>query len=356
MNNTGTILKLKKSTAVIMTDKCDFVTIKRRPGMFIGKQVHFPTSEIRKPVKNIIRYTSSIAAGIAAVLIIIITYYNFNYSNNIYAYVDVDINPSVEFVIDKQNTVLQTTPLNDDTESLLKESKYKGLTFRDALLLFIDKSKEHGFLNSERNNTILITASLNEKGREYRENRTREEENLSEILISFERTVSSRDDDEISTRIITVSPEVKRQADRNNLSMGRQALYIRAIEQNVNVTVEEIRTAPVSEVIDRVHINDSNDNKETPNDYERTSTDDTSDEEGKESINVRDNTSTVDSSEENNNEISTERNEYNIREITSRPDPQSDVDTDSETDSEERTTTDPSQTVETDSERRTTTR
>lgn len=62
------------------------------------------------------------------------------------AAVQVDLNPSVEFVVDKNNKVVRVTALNDDGAVIISGEAFVGKDINDAVNLFVQVSTETGYL------------------------------------------------------------------------------------------------------------------------------------------------------------------------------------------------------------------
>ena len=79
----------------------------------------------------------------------------------------VDINPSVEFILDENNKVLSVTALNDDAALLLVGEAFVGMSSDDAIELMLTIATETGYLvkgNVEANeNTVSISVTGDKK-------------------------------------------------------------------------------------------------------------------------------------------------------------------------------------------------
>ena len=75
----------------------------------------------------------------------------------------VDINPSVEFMIDDENKVVSVTALNDDGSILIVGEAFVGKTAEEAVELMISLATETGYLvkgNAQASeNTVKISVS-----------------------------------------------------------------------------------------------------------------------------------------------------------------------------------------------------
>ncbi len=73
-------------------------------------------------------------------------------------YVAVDINPSVEFVVDEDDFVESYNLLNEDAEIICSETDFIGMNIEDAVELFVELATEAGFIDTEgEDNAVLIT-------------------------------------------------------------------------------------------------------------------------------------------------------------------------------------------------------
>ena len=98
----------------------------------------------------------------AVVLTVVLT--NVNKKIEPYALVSVDVNPSIDLVVDKNNNVLSVKGNNEDGKLVLYGEKIVGKDLEDALEIIINVENETGYLVSgnlianENTITISITA------------------------------------------------------------------------------------------------------------------------------------------------------------------------------------------------------
>lgn len=73
-------------------------------------------------------------------------------------YVAVDINPSIEFIIDEDDNVESYNLLNEDAEIICSETGFIGMNIEDAVALFVELAAEAGYIDPKgEDNAILIT-------------------------------------------------------------------------------------------------------------------------------------------------------------------------------------------------------
>ncbi len=78
------------------------------------------------------------------------------------AYVTIDINPSIELVVNNRDEVVYVNALNEDAEVLLVDLDIIGMNVEDAMDLIIDKAIELGYIDTEADETYVSVSSTSE--------------------------------------------------------------------------------------------------------------------------------------------------------------------------------------------------
>ena len=72
--------------------------------------------------------------------------------------VGVDINPSIEFIVDENDIVTSFNLVNEDALILCADVEFIGMSIEDAIELFIQLATEAGFIDIEaEDNAVLFT-------------------------------------------------------------------------------------------------------------------------------------------------------------------------------------------------------
>jgi len=73
-------------------------------------------------------------------------------------YVSVDINPSIEFIVDEEDIVATFNFTNEDAEILCADIDFIGMNIEEAVELFVELATEAGFIDVDGvDNAVLIT-------------------------------------------------------------------------------------------------------------------------------------------------------------------------------------------------------
>ena len=96
-----------------------------------------------------------------------------------YSYVSLDINPSIEFVLNRFNKVVNISALNDIDSDIaaaeLCDSNIKGKDFSEAIDITMNTLKKYGYLDDEQDDYIMVhISSDNSKKQDELEKETRE--------------------------------------------------------------------------------------------------------------------------------------------------------------------------------------
>lgn len=243
----GTILKLDKKIAVIMTDDCRIISIRMQPGMDIGMEISFNKNEIVHKKKRIV-LPVKIAAGVAAIFAVMFIFYNSSYNNGAYAYVTVDSNTSIEFEVDKNNKILKVNAFDEDTNALLKDLNLKHQPIDVAIKEVLEKT-------ASKESTVLISACLKDEGKA--KSNTEPKSNPKEFSNLIDVCKSVVEDDaygSFQSKVVEIPYVYKELADSNKISIGRSIVYEKAKEQGIDI--EEIKNKSIGEVLKKVSIDD----------------------------------------------------------------------------------------------------
>ena len=102
-----------------------------------------------------------IAAAAAAVLLLAIgtvigTAIHNAPDNKVFATVSIDVNPSLEIKINKEETVLDVIPLNDDAKKVIGDMDFSGASMELTVNALIGSMYRLGYLNDEHR-TVLVS-------------------------------------------------------------------------------------------------------------------------------------------------------------------------------------------------------
>ncbi len=232
----GIVVEQNNKYAVVLDKNGSFVKVKNRLNYRIGHEV-----DVEPKVLNFDLKTFSKVASIAAAFVLVCGVSVGAYAYNTpYNYVNVDINPSLEFSVNIFNRVLEVKGINTDGEVLLKHKSLKNLKIDEAVVNCIEEAVEEGFLGESSDNAVIITVSGkdNTKVTNIKEelvnkaNITLEQGKVQSEILAEETTLDKRD----------VAKEL-------GISPGKLVLIEKLKEVKPEVEVKEYKDKKVKEIV-----------------------------------------------------------------------------------------------------------
>lgn len=257
MQSKGIVMQISNGQAVVMTKECQFQKIPFLEGMRVGQEVEFPAEDVLTPLTTKKgkqawyakpwRKTGLVAAS---VLLAVGLWggQSFVTGTPAYAYVTVDINPSVELSIDKKQQVLSAMALNDEAKDVLNGLKLKGLGVKEAVETLAQTAQEKGFFQEKTEVIVTASAAVDE---EKLKQSSVDLVKLEDDLVSKLKMVAVEQNPGVEVEGILVSKDVREAAKQAGVSPGKYAFYLNATSNGIDVDLEELKNNPIHKVVDQ---------------------------------------------------------------------------------------------------------
>ncbi|NLI59238.1 MAG: anti-sigma factor domain-containing protein [Clostridium sp.] len=247
MSRMGVVYEMEESKALVLTPEGEFVVVKRQNHMLPGQQIIFDDKDMYNEKKWINKYTA-IASAAAAVFIAVFLLMGFFNSDDVYCFVNIDINPSFEFLLDSEYKVIEAKAINNDAKILLDNMEINQKPMKDVFLDLIKKSIDFEFIDAKTQDVILFSAALNEEG--FNMKRNKDEQNILEFIESMDDLVAEFNDEfNILVKALKVTAKEREEALENNISMGKYSLYLKVREINKDINLEDVENMSISELV-----------------------------------------------------------------------------------------------------------
>ncbi len=162
-------------------------------------------------------------------------------------YVAVDINPSIEFIVDEDDIVISYNLLNEDAEIICAGTDFVGMNIEDAVALFVQLATEAGYIDPEgEDNAVLITV-IGDDETELDEELT--EELQTRIRNSVMRYMAMNF---INAEVITedfTQEDLVAQAQELGVSPGKLRLSLLAQLIDPELVLEELLEMPIRDLM-----------------------------------------------------------------------------------------------------------
>lgn len=153
------------------------------------------------------------------------------------AYIDIDVNPSVGFSVNRFGRVIRYNAYNDDGTAMINKLNVNNADYSNAFERLLDAMNADGHFT--QNGAVYVTVQTNENDREKR------------ILRILQETLAdsvSRHHYNISADIFTVTEAVKLSADKNHISPAKYLAIQELLETGTDANFEECAKHTVHEL------------------------------------------------------------------------------------------------------------
>jgi len=256
----GLVVGVDLKKIVILTPSGEFLAVKLAKGESIPKigEEYILQSQGAFNVKNnlFLKY----AALVAILLVMVLLPFSKDYTVvpshislsqldpyfQLDSYLVIDINPSVELGLDKNQYVRTAKALNQDGEQVLQNADVLGKPLKTVVKQIIDTSVELGYLKQEAESQNIIFTYVQSKA----DTGEIAGEVISEKVI-VEEVNSSLAEKSIRANVETIvtSTNTRQEADKLGLSTGKYIVYREAIANGLAITPEELRAESLEKAI-----------------------------------------------------------------------------------------------------------
>lgn len=261
------IVELRGKKAAALLDDGTVVII-ANSDYAIGQQIPY-THQSRRPgnAMRTARKVSAWAAGIAAVLCLGAGAYVYQTP---YSYVSVDVNPSIQFTLNRYDQVLKVTAVNRDAEPIaeaLGKQDIAHKSIQNAVEITIEDLAARGYFE-DGGYLLFAAASKNEKKAE-------------KLADSLTQTAHDAGPETLTVKALIGELVQVKISNQEGISLGRQALFEQlksctnsaqpfSNDEWLNKSVKELiglTEQPATQFGDDQHASSSNASTQTPQQY-----------------------------------------------------------------------------------------
>ncbi|MBM7551186.1 anti-sigma factor domain-containing protein [Thalassobacillus pellis] len=206
----GIVMEHHRRYTIVMTELGTLQKAKRIDGAEIGSEAIFePKYEgmVNFFQRLFGRGQVKLVAMVAVLLIAIFPIYSWYDGNQTYAYVNLDINPSIEMKVNENRKVLELIPGNEDAAHIIEVlSNWEKDPVEKVIASIVETSRKEGYLNAR--NSVLVGISYVDETRKG----------------NFTKQIEDYMDERFSTLSIAtfIIPEsLRRKAEKSNESVNK---------------------------------------------------------------------------------------------------------------------------------------
>lgn len=214
--------------------------------------------EIKKEIPNKRCFsTRKLIATFAAVLMLVAALGVFaGVMNQDYETIYLEINPSMEIVVNRLNRVKEVNFLNEDAEQLFEGYNLKWKNVDSVAEEFVDLSYEKGYLNEENDNIYVYVNDLRNQ-----KNADKTAQRLKQKI--KEKAIQKNHSPKIEAEKVT--GEQSRNAKEERISVAKMVLIEKILKVGNSYSFEELKTKDMKELRDILKKETNNDNRNNGN-------------------------------------------------------------------------------------------
>jgi len=182
--------------------------------------------------------------SIAACLVIVagglFGFNSYKSANEVMSSIMLDVNPSIEIDINKDEKVLEVQALNDDAKVIVGDMDFKGASLEVAVNAIIGSMLRNGYISEVSNSILVSVDSKNEENGLALEKRLMEE--IDSIL------TSSNVSGAILAQVVKDEGDLESLAKQYGITTGKAKLIKEIISQNELYSFEDLVPLTINEI------------------------------------------------------------------------------------------------------------
>jgi hypothetical protein len=242
--NKGIVMELSESSIIVMRADGKFDKLPRGSrNCQVGEEILYADAKPRLKVPSM-AIASGLVAAVVFCLVLFTGLTGTTASGEVVAYVTIDINPSVEIGIDDKEKVLDLRGLNTDGVNLIISLTYKGKSLQDVTSAILDKAEQGTLAKGEGDIVISSTLVLeNAKINDEDVAAKLKQQVLNHIKDAHPNQTSNYD-----VTSFAAPQEVRKQALESGVSTGKYAIYLNALNNGTDVTLDQIKDVSIHQI------------------------------------------------------------------------------------------------------------
>ncbi|MGA4718951.1 anti-sigma-I factor RsgI family protein [Fictibacillus nanhaiensis] len=242
--NKAIIVEVNKRHVIVLAEGGEFKKIKNTNAAYtVGQEIRLPVrQENKKPAFSIFNWKTGTAVALAIFLLFFQVLAPVS-GPGAYAYVGINMDPSLELKIDEDMKVLDIYAYNQQGHMVLDRlDDWKNEEIEMVTDLIFETCEDLGYLKSKEE--VLITTTLSEEVPSDKEKEIKQQ--VNKVMTEKAQKKS------IEMTTIVMSSEEREQSKKMKMSPGHYAIYKAAKKSGKKITKNEISSLTIKEISEKV--------------------------------------------------------------------------------------------------------
>ncbi|MBR1629074.1 MAG: hypothetical protein IJ679_07405, partial [Lachnospiraceae bacterium] len=198
------VLGVRNGRAALLLE--DGTTTYRRMQCKPGQRVEVP--EENAIIASMPHGMKAAAAAVALFMVLGGTYFQTALP---VSYITMDVNPSMEYALNRSDRVVEVSALNEDAKVIVEELSVSGERIGDAVEKAEDVLEEHGYLRD--GGSVLFSVSSNDD--------THSGKLEKELTGAMDKRIQKKEKSDLEYSVVRVSKDEREEAKKLSISAGR---------------------------------------------------------------------------------------------------------------------------------------
>lgn len=234
----GVVVEIEGNEMIVVDKEGHFKKLKYVEGYRIGQEIDLRIIPMAK-YKPIVQRM----AAVAAIFIIVLGFGLYSYYSP-YSYISMDINPSVEIVLNRYERVLDVQPLNDDGKIIVNQQyKFMHKQVDEVISQLIDNAHQKNYLKNGIDNEIFITVSAP---------KAKVAQKIGQYVQEYAAAEVTQNHIEANIAVESVTIQKHIQASKEHISAGKLLLLEQLQQVLPTATIDDIKGKSVKDIIQNI--------------------------------------------------------------------------------------------------------
>ena len=189
----------------------------------VGQEVNVSVS--KKPRK------SGLIAAAACFLLFVTGGAGYASTITPYSYVTLDVNPSIEYTLNRYDQVVSIDCVNDEGQEIIdavSEDMTSKVSFEDAFRMTVDALYDLGYLTGEEQDYMVLSVCCDKSSKKAQ-------------ALETDLSVLTADYNGITSEVVAVTQNDRQAATELHTTAGKLALILDVVSQNDNLTEDNVK-------------------------------------------------------------------------------------------------------------------
>lgn len=178
----------------------------------------------------------------AVVVSFILSFFAYDLYRTEAAYLDLDVNPSIELTLNRYHQVIGAYAYNEEGKAVLDTVQLKNKSYTDALKDLVESMVKLGYIEEEAD----FTATLQMKD-------SKEEKKLLKELQDYLASLLKSESVKTSQEVFTVDAKTKAHAHQENLTPAKYLAILELQEVDATATIDSCRHQSIGQIKKQTH-------------------------------------------------------------------------------------------------------